>query len=119
MTANSCRTENQIIKRGTAFLCQIIAKDDQGEPLDMSTGFTCAMQVRALYPDGTVILTADSEADPATIVLTEGMIEILVNVPDDAPIGVHYYDIILSAPDGDFPVGGGTFTIEPRVTIPA
>ena len=119
MTANPCRTQNQVIKRGTAFLCQVIAKDDQGEPFDMSTGFSCLMQVRAFAADGAVILEASSETDPATITLTEGMIEILVNVPDDAPIGVHFYDIILTAPDGEFAVGGGTFTIEPRVTIEA
>lgn len=119
MTANPCRTQNQVIKRGTTFLCEITVKDGDENPVDMSTGFTCRMQVRQYVADGSVIFTADSEGAEPSITLGDGLITIAVDVPDAAQIGVHVYDIILSAPDGDFAIAGGTFEIQPRVTLDA
>jgi hypothetical protein len=115
MSLDPCPKQNLRVKRGTLLRIEIECADDEDNPLNM-TGRTCKMQARTTY-GGPVLFEADSEAEPATITLTPGLVTVEVLVPADARLverGVH--DIILIGEEGPECIAEGDIMITDKAT---
>lgn len=90
-----------LIEQGATFVKNIIWKDSNGDPVDI-TGYTARMQIRRKKSSTTVEHSATTENDGITLGLTAGTIDILIPATDTAEFeftkGV--YDLELVDPQG-------------------
>lgn len=111
-------TYNFTIEQGTTFSREIVWKDDQDNPIDV-TGYTARMQIRSSVADATVLLELTSENGRITVGTTDGKFTLSITDADTTAItwasGVYDLEVI----DGSSDVTRllkGTITVDKEVT---
>lgn len=111
-----------VLDKGATFSKKFTWRDAGGSPVDL-TGYTAKAQVRLDEDDATAILTFDTEAAPATIVLGGVLGTIVMSQTKattaglDTPSTTPLYDLELYDPTGvAIRLIDGRFHIKPNMT---
>lgn len=111
-------TYNFTIEQGTSFTKDIVWKDSNGTPIDV-TGYTARMQVRASVAAPEVLLELTTEDDNIVMGTTDGKITlVLTDVETAALVWVSgVYDLEVESTTGVVTrLLKGTITVDPEVT---
>jgi hypothetical protein len=112
--ACSCKIFNTDATIGSLFVLQFLLKEDDGTVIDI-TDYRVAMTAKS--KTGSVIFTADSQAESATVTLdAETGATIEVQVPEDIAPQVADFNILIADESGNIPIIRGELTLLSQIT---
>lgn len=102
------------VDRGSVYSFEVLWLDEAGDPRDLSTGWTAAMQVRESYDSaGTVLDVSDADA----IALgADGLITVSLTDEQTETLATGVWDLELTNGDDTYRVAQGTLVLSPEVT---
>lgn len=88
---------NHDMDQGTNFLFTILAKDDDGDPLNMSSGYTATAQMRKFYTSKSAVNLNTSFTGGS------GFIQVSLSATGTAAVkaGTWFYDVELMSENGN------------------
>lgn len=113
-------TYNILIEQGSVFNFDLVYKDDEGTPINL-TGYKARMQVRRRYSSDEALISLSSDAGSITLGGALGTIhaEASAQVTKNLDIKQGVYDLELIPPAGEadaFRLVRGAVTVTPEVT---
>jgi hypothetical protein len=115
---------NLTVEQGATFKKSFLWKDKKGRAINL-TGYSALMQVRAEQSESSAVLLqigSDAPESGITIDAAAGKISLHITDEETALLSFKkaYYDLLLTPPSGErLRLVQGTFTVSPRVTVPA
>ena len=108
---------NILIEQGATFLLNLIWKDSEGDPIDLS-GYTARMQVRRKVTSPDTLLSLTTENGGITLGGAAGTISVVAQAhqTDDISEKIGVYDLELVTNGTVYRLIEGCVTISPEVT---